>query len=173
VPLASVLVESKEPERLTIGTEAMNLVRRTNMTDERTATARHVRPRAMIEGFKVASIYSTVAIPIVLLTSIWQAGGPRQFYSQADLAAFFGSALGLLISFGLFLAGLIALRNRSNVTKQALSDWRFWLAALFVAVVFSTFPQKPVLGWLWCCLIYSYRDRRRTRAVADIVAVVP
>jgi hypothetical protein len=129
----------------------------------------HVRPRAMIEGFKVASIYTVVAIPVVLLASIWQAGGPSKFYSQADLAGFFGSAFGLLISFGLLLAAFIALRNRANITKQVILDWRFWV----VAVVLSIVPQRPVLGWLWCCLIYSYRDRRRIRAgVSGIAAPV-
>jgi hypothetical protein len=118
------------------------------------------RPNSMAEGFTVAAIYAAIATPIVLAASIWQAGSWSNFYSQANLAGFLGDVVGNAILFGLCLAGVVALRNAADVKNQFLLDWRFWV----VLVLMTALPQKPVLGWFWVSLIYSYRDQKRRPA---------
>jgi hypothetical protein len=137
------------------------------MATEEMPMAGASRPKAMAEGFTVAAMYAAVVTPLMLLVSIWQAGSLDQFYAQANVAGFLGRTLGLFTSFGLCLSGLVALRNRAHVTKEVLTDWRFWV----ILAVLSSSPTQPVLGWLWCCLIYSHRDRKRLRRHAAQPAV--
>ncbi len=63
--------------------------------------------------------------------------------------------------FAILLTLFAWMRNRANITSLFLEDWRFWAFALALVMLPA---GKPLLGWLWVCVIYQYRlDKRRQR----------
>jgi hypothetical protein len=96
-----------------------------------------------------------LATSVIAGVRLWQehAQPERGIMSAEDWAHFTGTMVGQFLIMALVLSSVVFYRRKKNVTSSILLDWRWWLACL----IFSAFPNKPVIVWLWVGSIYQAR----------------
>jgi hypothetical protein len=107
------------------------------------------------EGFICSGIWLVLSASLVVGLRLWQehTHPERGLLESEEWAHFIGGMVGQFLLMALVLSSVVYYRRRRNNTSFILLDWRWWV----VCVIFSGFPTKPVLAWLWVGMIYQAR----------------
>ena len=119
--------------------------------------ARGPRELSLREGFIVGGIWLVLGLALTFGGALIQQGGISAFVasSPTGLAGLLGAATGRFVLFSLLMSGFVGLRNAHGITdKLFLADWRYYVVGVL------SLANQSTLGWLWCGMIFQYRQRR-------------